>query len=190
MAKWLQYYIGGGYAQMITILHRGGSLGTPKSDYVICARPLILTQNRDQSEQAQRSHPGYRRSSTWHPVQLPGGHAGQGGPQSWSQLNIITRWYWSRCAQVWAQFCAIKPSKGIRVGQFLQPILCLKQGTYKFLGEQCQSYFLWFQGEWLFSPKASRITQPRNGRSGGKLWKCVLEKKSSQDNCFLLLIFL
>ena len=30
----------GGYAQMITILHRGeGSLGTPKSDYVICARP-------------------------------------------------------------------------------------------------------------------------------------------------------
>ena len=175
---------------MITILHRGGSLGTPKSDYVICARPLILTQNRDQSEQAQRSHPGYRRSSTWHPVQLPGGHAGQGGPQSWSQLNIITRWYWSRCAQVWAQFCAIKPSKGIRVGQFLQPILCLKQGTYKFLGEQCQSYFLWFQGEWLFSPKASRITQPRNGRSGGKLWKCVLEKKSSQDNCFLLLIFL
>ena len=31
----------GGYAQMITILHRGGgSLGTPKSDYVICARPL------------------------------------------------------------------------------------------------------------------------------------------------------
>ena len=27
---------------MITILHRGGSLGTPKSDYVICARPLIL----------------------------------------------------------------------------------------------------------------------------------------------------
>ena len=27
---------------MITILHRGGegSLGTPKSDYVICARPL------------------------------------------------------------------------------------------------------------------------------------------------------
>ena len=31
----------GGYAQMITILPRGGgSLGTPKSDYVICARPL------------------------------------------------------------------------------------------------------------------------------------------------------
>ena len=27
---------------MITILHRGGgSLGTPKSDYVICARPLL-----------------------------------------------------------------------------------------------------------------------------------------------------
>ena len=32
----------GGYAQMITILHRGeGSLGTPKSDYVICAGPLM-----------------------------------------------------------------------------------------------------------------------------------------------------
>ena len=32
----------GGYAQMITILHRGeGSLGTPKSDYVICAQPHI-----------------------------------------------------------------------------------------------------------------------------------------------------
>ena len=32
----------GGYAQMITILHRGErSLGTPKSDYVICAQPLI-----------------------------------------------------------------------------------------------------------------------------------------------------
>ena len=28
---------------MITISHRGGgSLGTPKSDYVICARPLVL----------------------------------------------------------------------------------------------------------------------------------------------------
>ena len=33
---------GGGYAQMITISHGGGgSLGTHKSDYVICARPLI-----------------------------------------------------------------------------------------------------------------------------------------------------
>ena len=31
MPKWLQYYIGGG----------GGSLQTPKSDYVICARPHI-----------------------------------------------------------------------------------------------------------------------------------------------------
>ena len=31
----------GGYAQMITILHGGGSLGTPKSDYVICAQPLM-----------------------------------------------------------------------------------------------------------------------------------------------------
>ena len=37
----------GGYAQMITILHRGeGSLGTPKSDYVICARPLTCTLAR------------------------------------------------------------------------------------------------------------------------------------------------
>ena len=34
MPKWLQYYIG------------GGSLGTPKSDYVICARPLnVNTSN-------------------------------------------------------------------------------------------------------------------------------------------------
>ena len=52
MGVWLHYYIGVvgqndyiitwgvGYAQMITILHGGGSLGTPKSDYVICARPL------------------------------------------------------------------------------------------------------------------------------------------------------
>ena len=32
----------GGYAQMITILHGGESLGTPKSDYVICARPLRI----------------------------------------------------------------------------------------------------------------------------------------------------
>ena len=50
-SKWLQLYLGGygqmitvlhrGYVQMITILHRGeGSLGTPKNDYVICARPL------------------------------------------------------------------------------------------------------------------------------------------------------
>ena len=31
MSKWLQYYIGG-----------EGSLGTPKSDYVICARPHVL----------------------------------------------------------------------------------------------------------------------------------------------------
>ena len=30
MPKWLQYYIG------------GGSLGTPKSDYVICARPHTI----------------------------------------------------------------------------------------------------------------------------------------------------
>ena len=30
----------GGYSQMITVLHGGeGSLGTPKSDYVICALP-------------------------------------------------------------------------------------------------------------------------------------------------------
>ena len=32
----------GGYAQMIAILHGGGSLWTPKSDYVICARPLMV----------------------------------------------------------------------------------------------------------------------------------------------------
>ena len=41
-AKWLQYYIGGGYAQMITILHGGGSLGTPKSDYIIWHDPLLV----------------------------------------------------------------------------------------------------------------------------------------------------
>ena len=34
-----------GYAQMITILHGGGSLGTPKIDYVICARPLNNEKN-------------------------------------------------------------------------------------------------------------------------------------------------
>ena len=52
MSKWLQLYIGG-YNQVITVLHSGGmpkwlqyyiggqgSLGTPKSDYLICARPL------------------------------------------------------------------------------------------------------------------------------------------------------
>ena len=55
MSKWLQLYIGGGYGEMITVLHRGGyaqmitilhrgegSLGTPRSDYVICARPLMI----------------------------------------------------------------------------------------------------------------------------------------------------
>ena len=54
MSKLLQLYRGG-YGEMITVLHRGdrdmpkwlqyymggGSLRTPKSDYVICARPLI-----------------------------------------------------------------------------------------------------------------------------------------------------
>ena len=41
---------------MITILHGGGSLGTPKSDYVICARPLMVkmfpTQNAESSKVA------------------------------------------------------------------------------------------------------------------------------------------
>ena len=34
---------GAGDAEIITISHGGGggSLGTPKSDYVICARPLM-----------------------------------------------------------------------------------------------------------------------------------------------------
>ena len=42
----------GGYAQMITILHRGGgSLGTPKSDYVICARPLTGKTYSDRTRQ-------------------------------------------------------------------------------------------------------------------------------------------
>ena len=40
-AKWLQYYIGGGSGQMITILHReGGVYQDPKSDYVIYGWPL------------------------------------------------------------------------------------------------------------------------------------------------------
>ena len=48
----------GGYAQMITILHRGGgSLGTPKSDYVICARPLkcIAMSGLGSSEKGSQS---------------------------------------------------------------------------------------------------------------------------------------
>ena len=48
----------GGYDEMITVLHRGvrpndynityggGSLGTPKSDYVICARPPTESRKR------------------------------------------------------------------------------------------------------------------------------------------------
>ena len=39
-AKWLQYYIGGVCPNDYNIT-RGRSLGTPKSDYVICARPLV-----------------------------------------------------------------------------------------------------------------------------------------------------
>ena len=43
---------------MITILHGGGSLGTPKSDYVICARPLVLVYRNQwaQSESWFRLH--------------------------------------------------------------------------------------------------------------------------------------
>ena len=40
-AKWLQYYIGGGMPKWLQYYMGGGSLGTPKSDYVICARPLM-----------------------------------------------------------------------------------------------------------------------------------------------------
>ena len=40
-AKWLQYYIGRGMPKWLQYyIGREGSLGTPKSDYVICARPL------------------------------------------------------------------------------------------------------------------------------------------------------
>ena len=64
MSKLLQLYRGGvrrndysiawgGYAQMITILHGGGSLGTPKSDYVICARPLKTKFPRQQKSSNQ-----------------------------------------------------------------------------------------------------------------------------------------
>ena len=41
MPKWLQYYIGGGMPKWLQYYIGGGSLGTPKSDYVICARPLM-----------------------------------------------------------------------------------------------------------------------------------------------------
>ena len=40
--KFLHYY----YAQMITMPHGGGSLGTHESDYVICAPPLISLQSK------------------------------------------------------------------------------------------------------------------------------------------------
>ena len=40
-AKWLQYYIGGGMPKWLHYYIGGGSLGTPKSDYVICAWPLL-----------------------------------------------------------------------------------------------------------------------------------------------------
>ena len=42
-AKWLQYYIGGGMPKWLQYYIGGGSLGTPKSDYVICARPLMCS---------------------------------------------------------------------------------------------------------------------------------------------------
>ena len=41
MPKWLQYYIGGGYAQMITILHGGGVSRDPKK----WLRNMCMTPN-------------------------------------------------------------------------------------------------------------------------------------------------
>ena len=42
MPKWLQYYIGGGMPKWLQYyIGGGGPLGTPKSDYVICARSHI-----------------------------------------------------------------------------------------------------------------------------------------------------
>ena len=41
-AKWLQHYIGGVCPNNYNITWGGGGLGTPKRDYVICARPLSL----------------------------------------------------------------------------------------------------------------------------------------------------
>ena len=55
MPKWLQYYIGG-----------GGSLGTPKKDYVICARPLIwFLRTWSPSPRALRLQKFVRRFARW-----------------------------------------------------------------------------------------------------------------------------
>ena len=52
----------GGYGEMITILHRGrGSLGNPKNDYVICARPLTEILRREE----KRDKKSTRRSTEW-----------------------------------------------------------------------------------------------------------------------------
>ena len=77
MSKWLQLYIGGvrpndnsvtrgrGDAQMITILHRGeGSLGTPKSDYVICAQPLMIGNRWDRCRKVIGSSTNYQLASS------------------------------------------------------------------------------------------------------------------------------
>ena len=45
MSKWLQLYIEGGMPKWLQY-YIGGGLGTPKSDYVICARPLIFIWER------------------------------------------------------------------------------------------------------------------------------------------------
>ena len=56
-AKRLQYYIGGGMPKCLQYYKGGeGSLGTPKSDYVICARLLILNCKRICRENSNYTH--------------------------------------------------------------------------------------------------------------------------------------
>ena len=59
----LQLHEGG---EMITILHwgrGGGSLGTPKSDYVICARPH--TSNKANSKNASKTSESVNQLSSY-----------------------------------------------------------------------------------------------------------------------------
>ena len=78
MSKLLQLYIGGGYGEMITVLHRGGmpkwlqyyiggevSLRTPKSDYIICARPLTGKTRRDLNKMHSKFILTKRATKTW-----------------------------------------------------------------------------------------------------------------------------
>ena len=80
----------GGYAQMITILHRGGGfLGTPKSDYVICARPLIpnstLRNNRQLSAGLQALTTSCMKTKT----ASPSPHSGILQSHCWVQIASL-----------------------------------------------------------------------------------------------------